>query len=121
MLIKDELNVKIVSPSPSPSPSPSSSPFDIELITVMTPELKLEGIKRELVRAINNARKEAGMTIQDKAVVYYETASKEIKEVFEKFGEEIKKDTLAEEIVEGGGGKAVKINDVEIILRVEKR
>jgi isoleucyl-tRNA synthetase len=93
----------------------------VEFDTTMTPELIADGIKRELVRAINNLRKEAGMTIQDKAVVYYQTDNQEIKEVFEKFGEDIKKDTLTEEIRTGGEGKVVKINEGEVGLKVEKK
>jgi isoleucyl-tRNA synthetase len=113
-LLKDELNVKEIK-------FVDGKELAVEFDTTMTPELIADGIKRELVRAINNARKEASMTIQDKAAVYYETASQEIKDVFEKFGEEIKKDTLSDEIVEGGGGKAVKINEGEVNLKVEKK
>ena len=112
-LIKDELNVKEIK-------FVEGKELAVELDTRMTPELVAEGIKRELVRAINNLRKETGMTIQDKAIICYQTEHKEIKEVFEKFGEEIKKDTLAEEIRVGGEGEKVKINGEEISLRVEK-
>jgi len=113
-LIKDELNVKKME-------FIEGSELAVELDTRMTPELIKEGIKRELVRAINNLRKEAGMTIQDRAVIYYQTENKEIKEVFEKFGGEIKKDTLADEILIGGDGKAIKINEEKISLKVVKK
>jgi len=113
-LLKDELNVKEIE-------FIDGKELLVEFDTTMTPELIADGIKRELVRALNNLRKEAGMTIQDKAVIHYETASQEIKEVFEKFGEEIKKDTLADEIAEGGGGKVVKINEGEVSLKVVKK
>ncbi|MDD5071194.1 MAG: isoleucine--tRNA ligase [Patescibacteria group bacterium] len=113
-LIKDELNVKEVE-------FVEGGELAVELDTEMTPELVAEGIKRELVRTINNLRKETGMTIQDRAVIYYETENKEIREVFEKFGEEIKKDTLADEIRIGGEGKVVKINETEVGLKVEKK
>ncbi|MDD5031985.1 MAG: class I tRNA ligase family protein [Patescibacteria group bacterium] len=113
-LVKDELNIKEVK-------FVKGDELAVELDTEMTPELVAEGVKRELTRAINNLRKETGMTIQDRAVIYYQTENKEIKEVFEKFGEEIKKDTLAKEIQVGGGGKVVKINGEEIKLKVEKK
>jgi len=111
-LIRDEMNVKDVIFA-------EGGELAVELDTRMTPELVAEGVKRELVRAINNLRKETGMTIQDRAVIYYQTENKEIKEVFEKFSEEIKKDTLADEVRLGGEGKAVKINGEEISLKVE--
>jgi isoleucyl-tRNA synthetase len=123
-LISEECNIgNIISPpfdKPEGENCKVSENKEITLNTKITPELKLEGVKRELVRAINNARREAGMTIQDKAVVYYQTASGEIKEVFEKFGMDIKKDTLSNEITEGGGGKTVKINEGAVSLKVEK-
>jgi len=116
-LIKDELNVKEV------ICKKGKGELSVELNTVITPELKQEGIKRELTRAINNARKEAGMTIQDKAVIYYQTDSKDIKEVFEKFSEEIKKETLSKKIENKkvAGGKEADINGEEVGLKVEKK
>ena len=113
-LIRDEMNVKDVIFA-------EGSELAVELDTKMTPELVAAGLKRELVRAINNLRKETGMTIQDRAVIYYQTENKEIKEVFEKFGGEIKKDTLADEIRAGGEGKAVKINEQEVGLKVVRK
>jgi isoleucyl-tRNA synthetase len=124
-LISEECNIhNIISPPfnrPKGENWKVSENKEITLNIEITPELKQEGLKRELVRAINNFRKEAGMTIQDEAVVYYQTENQEIKEVFEKFGEEIKKDTLSSEIQAGGDGKIIKINDVEIVLGVKKK
>ncbi|OGF26472.1 hypothetical protein A2477_02305 [Candidatus Falkowbacteria bacterium RIFOXYC2_FULL_47_12] len=114
-LIKDEVNVKEVEFEDVETQDFAS----VQLDTKITPELKQEGVKRELVRTINNLRKEAGMTIQDKAVVYYQTNSKEIQKVFEKFGEEIKRDTLSDEI-KVGEGTAVKINGEIVKLEVKK-
>ena len=114
-LIKDEGNVKEVEFEDVETQDFAS----VQLDTKITPELKQEGVKRELVRTINNLRKEAGMTIQDKAVVYYQTNSKEIQKVFEKFGEEIKRDTLSDEI-KVGEGTAVKINGEIVKLEVKK-
>ncbi|MFA5318502.1 MAG: isoleucine--tRNA ligase, partial [Patescibacteria group bacterium] len=113
-LIKDELNVKSV------KINKGEGELAVELDIKLTPELKQEGIKRELVRAINNARKNAGMTIQDRAVIFYQTDSKDIKEAFAKFGEEIKKDTLADDL-QVGSGNVVKINNEDVELKVEKK
>lgn len=117
-LIKDELNVKnIVSKK-------GEGEIKVELDTEITPELKLEGIKREIVRFVNNLRKDAGLTIQDKAEIYYHSDNKLVNEVFEKFGEDIKKDTLSEKIIKGiedaGTKKEVKIDGEEVVLGIEK-
>ncbi|MFA6410476.1 MAG: isoleucine--tRNA ligase [Candidatus Buchananbacteria bacterium] len=82
-LVKDELNVKELI-------------FDVAdgLDTEITKELKLEGQARELIRQINQLRKDAGLTISDKVNITYDG----LDEVFAKFGSEIKKSTLAENI-----------------------
>jgi len=112
-LLQDELNVKAVE-------FEDGVGLTVELDTELTPELMAEGLKRELTRAINNLRKEAGLTIQDKAVIHYKTTSKEIEGAIGKFVEEIKKDTLSDQILEGTEtGKSVKINDEEIFLEIK--
>jgi len=112
-LIKDEVNVKEVK-------FEKGEELDVKLNTDLNHDLIVEGIKRELVRAINNARKNSGMTIQDRAIIFYQTDSKDIKEAFKTFGEDIKKDTLADDI-QSGAGDAVKINGEEVELKVEKK
>lgn len=115
-LIKDELNVKklIV--------KPGKGELKVELNIKISDELKQEGIKRELVRFINNMRKDAGLTIKDKANIYYQTESKQIKKVFKHFDDDLKKDTLADRIIKGEVGikKEVKIEGEELILGIEK-
>jgi len=108
-IAKEELNVKEIKFNDKE-----------ELDTKITPELKQEGIKRELVRAINAMRKEVGMTIHDRVIIYYQTDSQDIKQVFEKFGEEIKKETLADNLQVGSGEK-VKINGEDVGLKIEKK
>jgi isoleucyl-tRNA synthetase len=49
--------------------------LQIDLDTVLTPELELLGAQRELIRAVNNLRKTAGLTIGDRIIVYYQSSS----------------------------------------------
>ena len=93
-LIKDEVNIKEVVYN-------KADALSVELDTVLTDELKQEGMYRELVRTINNLRKEAGLTIQDKVEIYYETSSSSVKETIAKFQEDLLKNTLSLEIKEG--------------------
>jgi len=87
--------------------------LDIEI----TPELKKEGLVREIVRTINQLRKNMKLTIADRVVVEYETAGGDLQEVFQDNGEEIKKSVLATELHSGivgeepveVGGQPVKI------------
>jgi isoleucyl-tRNA synthetase len=118
-LIADEVNVKEV------SAVLGEGEIEVELNTEITPELKMEGNKRELVRFINNLRKDANLSLGDKAEVYYETESEEIKNTIEKFREDILKDTLGENIISGIGDdivliREVKVNGEEIKLGLKK-
>ena len=66
----------------------------VEIDIKITPELKLEGEAREIIRAIQEGRKKAGFNVEDRIVLGYQ--GKEA--VFEKFGEMIAKETLATEM-----------------------
>jgi len=61
-LVEEEINVKKVVVDPS-------LPEDVVLDTVITPQLKEEGIVREVVRFVQELRKEAGFHPKDKAVL----------------------------------------------------
>ena len=114
-LIKAELNVKEV------VCVEGSEDLSVELDTNITPELKQEGYLRELVRTINGMRKKAGLTIGDRIEIKYETSNEILKKVFDKFEEELKKQTLADEISEGSGGEEIKINNINLEIGIIKK
>lgn len=117
-LIKDEVNVKEI------EVAKGEGNLSVELDTEITEELKLEGVKRELVRFINNMRKDADMSIGDRALVGFETGSDLIKRTIELFGSEIMKDTLTERIEEGINAiefkKEVRVDGEVVVLGVVK-
>ncbi|MFH1979662.1 MAG: class I tRNA ligase family protein [Patescibacteria group bacterium] len=120
-LIKDELNVKEVEFQESGENKELKVKLDIEL----TPELIQEGIKRELVRSINAMRKNAGLTIQDRVIVYWKSESEEIKNVINKYENNIIKNILADEIIEGVSSevdvkKEIEINGENVLLKIIK-
>jgi isoleucyl-tRNA synthetase len=78
-LIKEEVNVKKVSFGKS-----------FKLDTKITPELKEEGILREIVRQIQQKRKEEGLKPRQKIIVFFE-GEREIISVLEKYKERILK------------------------------
>ena len=65
-LIKDEVNVKEILQNPSLNE-------EVILDVALTPELKEEGTVRELIRAVQDLRKEKGLTIQDRAILTVDT------------------------------------------------
>lgn len=85
-LIKDELNVKSVMQKEG---EPS---FD----ETITPELKAEGDYRELVRAVQDLRKEKGYSPQDTISL---TLPEKYQEIIDVFGEELKRTVGAKEII----------------------
>jgi isoleucyl-tRNA synthetase len=112
-LIKDELNVREV------AIKKGAGELKVELDTAMTDELKLKGLKREIVRLVNAMRKQAGLTIKDKIILSWQSDSEMVEKAFAEFGEEIKKDTLSSEIIEAGGGEEVKVNGEGVRLGIK--
>jgi isoleucyl-tRNA synthetase len=66
----------------------------VAIDTEITEDLKLEGQAREIIRFIQEMRKEAGYEVDNRIKVCYSGAL----EVFSKFGELIAKETLANEL-----------------------
>lgn len=112
-IIKDELNVLEIKGGVN------------ELGTEMTEELLNEGMKRELVRTINNLRKNAGFTIEDKAEVYWTAKSERVSAVFAQKADEIMKGTLLTAIYNQTDdsvdiSKEVKVNGEEVLIGLKK-
>ncbi|MBY0538243.1 class I tRNA ligase family protein [Patescibacteria group bacterium] len=70
-LIKDELNVKQISLDGVESGADTTS--KITLITELTPELIAEGAVREVMRAVQDMRKDAGLEPSDRIVLTIDT------------------------------------------------
>jgi len=70
------------------------------LDTMVTAELRCEGLARELVRAVNELRKESGLKLDQRITLRYAHATSDFRQAAETFGEHIKRETLADVIVE---------------------
>ena len=110
-LVKDEMNVKEVTVA-------EAKEQKVELITEITPELKLEGNYRELVRAVQDLRKKTGLTPSD---VISLTLSKNAKEIVSLFETDMKKIVLAKEITFAeNDGDVVEIDALKISIKIVK-
>jgi isoleucyl-tRNA synthetase len=96
-IIKEEVNVKEVVLE-------KGKGSKIELDTEITEDLKQEGQAREIIRHIQEMRKEAGYEVDNRIIVCYNGQS----EVFRKFGVLIAKETLADEL------KAEKLENADL-------
>ena len=106
-IVAEELNVKKI--ITDRTLAKNSVRLDIEL----TPVLREEGLVRELIRNINDMRKEAKLTPDDKIILYYDIhpstslragQGSNFKELLARFEEVIKQETRSHEIVFGISG-----------------
>jgi len=97
-LIKDEINVKEVI-------CDETLKGKIKIDKKITRELKEEGMMRELVRQIQDMRKQAGLTRKDKIELELSTNHKSLSAIFEKWQDFVFKETLAQKYDEVKGGK----------------
>ena len=84
-ILMEELNVKSV------EFGGEGVEFDFEL----TPELRAEGLMREIIRHIQAARKKAGLNVDDRIELNFTSENAELLDAFKKFEQEIAKEVLA--------------------------
>ena len=70
---------------------------DVHGVTEITPELKLEGLAREVVRRVQELRKQADYDLTDRITVTYK-AEGELAVALEAYGSDIADEVLADEI-----------------------
>jgi isoleucyl-tRNA synthetase len=78
----------------------SEGELTVILDTRLTPELRDEGLARELVNRIQNFRKDSGLRVSDRIELSFR-APEEVSVVFDKFRDHICMETLAEKLEEG--------------------
>src|SRR5687768_5776021 len=86
--------------------------YRVALDTRLTPEIVEEGLARELVRRLNEMRKEAGFRVEDRIVTFYE--GEEVVGVFERYGEYVRGETLSVRVERGVGGEGVYGGEVSV-------
>lgn len=107
-IMRDELNVKRINwvedlddYQVSGETIDDSKPESwVELDKVITPELKLEGLSREVIRAVQKARKNAGLNVDDRIKLYLSADDKDIAEAIKAWADSIKAETLAIELAD---------------------
>ena len=100
-----------------------------KLVTVaidanLTPELRAEGLAREVVRRVQAMRKDAGFNIEDRITTYYH-AEANLAQVFADWAEYIQAETLTTHLVAGqppseAYSEVHKVDGVELTLGVRR-
>ena len=104
-MIKEELNVKEIKLIRGNIKSPLDNGYHIiitanfsvtaRLNKVITPELRAEGLMREIIRHIQAARKKADLNVDDRIELNFISENTEVLDSFKKFEQEISKEVLA--------------------------
>ncbi len=125
-IIKEELNVKNVSFDDFTFDEQAKNMGEVngiqlELDIKLTKDLKLEGQAREIIRAIQQMRKEADYQLDDRIKISYDRLS----EVFKQFSDLIAKETLADEVLSKtipnfDLEKNIEVDDKEITIQIKK-
>jgi len=112
-LVKDEVNVKEVS-------FDEKMAEDVSLDTTITPELKEEGCLRDLMRAVQDMRKKAGLSPSDKIALSVETDDNG-KIFIEKQKTELMKTVGATSVeVVQNNGEEISIGDFKFKISLQK-
>ncbi|MCJ7791950.1 MAG: class I tRNA ligase family protein, partial [Dehalococcoidia bacterium] len=97
----------------------------VAISTELTPKLIAEGVSRELVRHLQNMRRNAKFDITDHIITYYQTKEPLIKQVINAFADYIKQETLSQELIDslppdGTYGEKHLISNSEVSLAIKK-
>ena len=110
-ILQDELNVKAVKTGDV-----------VALDEALTPELKREGLMREVVRYVQAARKNAGLNVDDRIVLSFTTDIEELQQAITEHDSTIQAETLAVLLgdVTAGHEETVKIEGMELQVCLKK-
>ncbi len=125
-IMAEELNVKKVSFAEFVEESTlwarkEEGTVKVWLNVVVDEQLKKEGLVRDIVRTINQMRKEQGLTINDRVMVKYATENASLNSIFEDFKTVIMAAVLANSIEKVANSESlVEIDDQKCGLIIEK-
>ncbi|MDD5081886.1 MAG: isoleucine--tRNA ligase [Dehalococcoidales bacterium] len=102
----------------------SEGDYSVAMPRTVSPELKAEGIAREIVHRLQTMRRSAGFDIADHIITFYQGTAC-ISEVISGFGDYIRQETLSQQLIEGVFPEEVftekyKLDGHDISLGVKK-
>jgi isoleucyl-tRNA synthetase len=102
----------------------SEGGYMVAVSTELSPELKAEGMAREIVRRLQTMRRSAGFDIADHIITYYRGKAY-VRRVMMDFADYIKQETLSQQLIEGvpeedAFTERYKLSGYDIILGVKR-
>ncbi|HYF97240.1 MAG TPA: isoleucine--tRNA ligase [Patescibacteria group bacterium] len=123
-IIAEELNVKEVIFKKSLKKNINQqADFSVTIDMNITDELKHEGIMREIIRAVQNGRKEARLQVDDRIILNLSSEDKSIKRAVETYKDLIMHETLAKKLAGDQQAlykKQITINEAPLIFSIGK-
>ncbi len=118
-IIAEEVNVKAVEHLGSAG---SDSLPAVELDKTLTPELRREGMAREVIRHVQSARKNAGLNVDDRISLSLQTDNAELQEAVTEYQDVIVAETLATTLTDSAFAHTgtVKVEGAELTVSIEK-
>jgi isoleucyl-tRNA synthetase len=116
LIVQEELNVKAVQCS-------AGGEYEVVMDMELTPDLKREGLMREVVRNVQSARKAAGLNVDDRISLVLSSDNAELEKAIHEHLETIKQETLATHLAKDGAGShqtEVKIEGAELQIKLQK-
>jgi isoleucyl-tRNA synthetase len=115
-IMAEELNVKRVE-------QVTADALSVTLDTELTAELRAEGMMRDVVRHIQNARKEAGLEVDDRISLILQTDNADLARSISDHKAAIMAETLAEDLATEGAddGVPAKVAGAKLYVKVTKR
>ncbi len=113
-ILIDELNIKLVKVG-----------NEVAIDETLTPELKREGLMREVIRFVQNARKDAGLNVDDRIVLslaVIDDTAVELEKAIDEHSVTIMAETLTTKLesVQGGYDTTVKIDGMSLQICLKK-
>lgn len=116
-ILAEELNVKKIEAVLGDAP-------DVQLDLAVTSELKREGLMRDVIRHVQNARKRAGLNVEDRINLALLAKENELQGAISEHAETIKLETLAENLAQIGAEHAymeeVAVDGFALVIGLSK-
>ncbi len=97
-LVEGEYELRLVPTNTSDTASSAALPGDagvVVLATEVTPELAAEGLAKDVVRAVQQARKDAGLDVADRIDLTVEPSNEDVRTAVEAYRDLVTAETLA--------------------------
>ena len=120
-MVVEEVNIKKIDFVQDPDLEGKSINTKVAVELNITPELKREGLMREVIRFVQSARKKAELNIDDRIVLSLTTDSEELTKAIDEHKDTIYAETLTEKASnEGTYTDVVKVEGAELTIRLGK-